>query len=521
MDGSVILFSGDGGDSLDLSRFLQQADIPAVWHARSIDELTDRLAVGDPVVVVVDCSTAPCDPEAIVASIETCRPATPILFVLVSSDAVDASSALASGAADYVFRDRLQYLVPRLRRALAHAVERCGRHNVETALKTAEERYRLLVENVRDYALFMTDSETRVTTWNTGAERIFGYSGQEIVGRAVAMLFLPEERDWAPKQELAEALEFGRAINERWFMRRDGSLFWASGVLAPVFGDQGRVEGFVKILRDNTSQKQAEEERQRLLVRERLAREEAEARSRELERVNRELERFVFISSHDLKEPLRMVKIYAQMLVRRFGGHTDEDAQTCIRFIEEGVTRMQNLIDDSNAYSRVLYEDHEPQVVDLNSTLAAVLEECKDSIVQTGAHVLSHNLPSVQGDKPQLQLLFRHLIGNALKYRSDRPPVIDIAARAEDAHWVFTVSDNGIGFEKQHSRHIFGLFKRLHRNYPGTGLGLALVKRIVERHGGCVWAESDPGCGARFCFTLPQYINSSAEREKIPLVDRL
>ena len=236
----------------------------------------------------------------------------------------------------------------------------------------------------------------------------------------------------------------------------------------------------------------------------RRAEEELRKSNEELKRVNRELEEFAFVASHDLQEPLRMVNIYTQLILKVLGpqgGPLDQYAA----FVQQGVTRMEALIRDLLSFSRTVQADELPVgSADLSVSLSQALSVLKTRIQENGAIIRIGFLPTVRGDEAQLVHVFQNLLSNALKYRkSDVAPDIQISAKMDGRHWIISVADNGIGFEPQYAERIFGLFKRLHKDdYPGTGLGLAICKRIVERYGGRIWADARPGDGATFHFSL-------------------
>ncbi|HVS45317.1 MAG TPA: ATP-binding protein [Verrucomicrobiae bacterium] len=242
------------------------------------------------------------------------------------------------------------------------------------------------------------------------------------------------------------------------------------------------------------------------LSKERQLRRQIAQRNLDLERSNRSLEEFAYIASHDLQEPLRTVASFTQLLSRRYAGKLDAQADEFIGYAVDGVKRMQALIDDILEYSRITTHGSELLPVDLNGVLAAVLANLHTSIAERGARVDVGILPSVTGDGRQLGQLFQNLIANALKYnRSDSPAVTVRARRPNPGQWEFGVSDNGIGISPENHERIFGIFARLHtrEEYGGTGIGLSICKRIVERHGGRMWVESEEGKGATFYFTLP------------------
>ncbi len=236
----------------------------------------------------------------------------------------------------------------------------------------------------------------------------------------------------------------------------------------------------------------------------------------ELGRSNKELEQFAYVASHDLQEPLRMVSSYTQLLEQRYDGQLDEKAKKYINYAVDGSKRMQRLINDLLAFSRVRTRGAAFEPVDSGSALGAAIVNLEAVIRESGAIVTNDNLPEVRADSVQLAQVFQNLIGNAIKFRGESPPLIHVSAKAEDPNLIFSVRDNGIGIDAKYGDKIFVIFQRLHtqREYPGTGIGLALCKRIIERHGGRIWFESEPGKGATFHFTLAAAKKGDVKNEK-------
>lgn len=224
-----------------------------------------------------------------------------------------------------------------------------------------------------------------------------------------------------------------------------------------------------------------------------------------LERSNQELEQFAYVASHDLQEPLRMVASYCQLLERRYSASLDDEAREFIGYAVDGATRMQALINDLLTYSRVGRQDAPLEPLDCNRVLEDVLVNLSQAVEEADAVVEVASLPRVQGDRSQLSRLFQNLIGNAIKFRGGRRPEIGVAAEPDGDVIRFSVRDNGIGIDPRHADRVFAIFQRLHSRaeYPGTGIGLAVCRRIVERHAGRIWLESEPGVGTTFLFTLP------------------
>ncbi len=225
----------------------------------------------------------------------------------------------------------------------------------------------------------------------------------------------------------------------------------------------------------------------------------------DLARSNRDLEQFAYVASHDLQEPLRVVTGFVQLLEQHCKGQLDEKAHSFIEYAVDGAKRMQTLIADLLSYSRVGSRHREPRPTDMGVVLRSALSNLSASIADSAAEITHGELPTVPGDDTQLVQLFQNLVGNAIKFRGEETPRIHVDARREKDHWLFSVRDNGIGIDPEFHDRIFLIFQRLHgrKQYPGTGIGLAICKRIVEHHGGRIWVESQPRQGTTFCFTLP------------------
>jgi light-regulated signal transduction histidine kinase (bacteriophytochrome) len=242
-------------------------------------------------------------------------------------------------------------------------------------------------------------------------------------------------------------------------------------------------------------------------MRQRILKELSEVQDRalDLERSNAELEQFAYVASHDLQEPLRKVASFCQLLQRRYIGQLDARADQYIEYAVDGARRMQALIDDLLRFSRVGRLEPEPALVECGKALSQARVNLQAEIRRSGAVIEAAELPVVRGQFTLLTSLFQNLLSNAIKFRSDRSPVIVISARQDDDYWLFSVADNGIGIEPEYAERVFILFQRLHdrATYPGTGIGLAMCRRIVERHGGRMWLDTTVQDGAKFCFTLP------------------
>ena len=366
-------------------------------------------------------------------------------------------------------------------------------------LRRSEEQFRLLVDGVKDYSIFMLDQTGHVVSWNTGAEQIKGYRADEILGHHFSCFYTPEDiESEKPERELESAAKDGRYEEEGWRLRKDGSRFWASVVITALRDASGVLRGFAKVSRDITKRVEAETaERKRQAL---------ELRAVELKRSNDELQQFAYVAAHDLQEPLRMVTSYTQLLGKRYKGRLDADADEFISFAVDGAQRMKLLIQGLLAYCRVETKGEALRETSSAAALDQALAKLQGAIEDSGAVVSHDPLPTVTADSVQLAELFQHLVTNAIKYHGVDPPHVHVSAkRNSDREWVFSVRDNGIGIESQYFAKIFVMYQRLHgqNEIAGSGMGLAVCKKIAERHRGRMWVESSLGNGSTFYLALP------------------
>jgi PAS domain S-box-containing protein len=375
-----------------------------------------------------------------------------------------------------------------------------ARKAAEAQRVEAEERFRLMSETVSDivWSLIIRDDLSVEVEWVGGEDFAAesGYTMEEFqtAGGWLALIH-PDDVDQVA-QDMSRLLNGERVDTEFRVLTGSGELRWwqSSARALPEDGNgHRRVVGGAK---DVTARKLAEEALAATRV-------ELERHAAELERSNKDLERFAYFASHDLQEPLRMVASYTQLLAQRYSGSLDADADTFIDFALDGAQRMQALIHDLLVYSRAAREPRS-QPVGLDICLGRALANLKVALAESDAVVRSENLPTVTGDPGALTQVFQNLVGNALKFRGAYPPEVEVRAERVGPEWLIWVRDNGIGIAPEHAERVFQLFQRLHRDEcPGTGIGLALCRKIVERLGGRIWVESDPGEGATFFFTLP------------------
>ena len=349
-----------------------------------------------------------------------------------------------------------------------------------TARKASDERYGAILQTAID-GFWINDQDGRIVEVNDAYCRMSGYSREELLGMTIADVEAVEDAEETRRHAQRITARGGERFESK-HRRRDGSVFDVEVSAQPLPTEGQRNVAF---FHDTT-------EKNRLL--------------RELKRSNAELAQFAYSASHDLQEPARMVASYAQLLSRRYKGRLDADADEFIRFSTEGAIRLHRMIQDLLEYSRTGTQMMALDPVDLNEVLGDVLKNLDLAIRESGVHVEVDPLPWVAGDRTRLGQLFQNLLDNAIKFRGVEAPTVRVSAwRGEDGLAHFAVVDNGIGIETAYFGRIFELFRRLHTSdqYPGTGIGLALCKRIVEAHGGRIRVESEPGHGTTFRFTLP------------------
>jgi PAS domain S-box-containing protein len=341
--------------------------------------------------------------------------------------------------------------------------------------------------------MLLVDDAGKIVILNAEAERLFGYARDELIGQPVEILVPERFRAVHPAKRAAFKDESStRRIGhggDLFALRKDETEFQVEIGLTPIRTARGAL--VLSVITDVSERKLAEEA---------LA-----DHARDLQRSNADLEQFAYVAAHDLQEPLRMVASYTELLGERYRGRLDERADKYIRYAVEGAKRMQQLVNDLLAFSRVGTQGKPPRPTRSDVAVNSVLDALRGRIAETGAQVVCGALPMIDADEVQLRQLFQNLVGNALKFRGSEPPVVQIDAIPQGGRWLFSITDNGIGIEPEYAEKVFQMFQRLHERgkYDGSGIGLAIAKKIVERHGGRIWFASEPGKGTTFYFTFP------------------
>lgn len=368
-------------------------------------------------------------------------------------------------------------------------------------LRVSEDRYHKMVEEVQDYAILLLDTDGNILDWNKGAEKIKGYSEEEILGKNFRIFYLEEDRNSRlPEKLIREAAEHGKATHEGWRIRKDGTRFWGNIVITALHDDMNNVLGFSKVTRDLTDKK--------------LADDQLKQYTRDIEFQNSQLEEYAYIASHDLQEPLRKIQTFAELI--EINLDNKKEIKRFLDKITAASQRMANLIRDVLTYSQLSPGDDLFVPVDLDEVLRNVKDDFELLIEQTNCTITQSPLPVVRGIPIQLHQLFSNLISNSLKFAQE-PPVIDISGQVLSLQEIqnppqldpgkqylrILFKDNGVGFEERFSEQVFKLFSRLHHNKQGTGIGLALCKRIVENHHGTISVSSEVNKGTLFTIFLP------------------
>jgi PAS domain S-box-containing protein len=378
------------------------------------------------------------------------------------------------------------------------------------ALQQSEERYHKMIAEVQDYAIILLDEEGIIQNWNAGAEFIKGYKHNEIVGRSFETFYMESDRKAGfPKKLLNEAAQKGKVVHEGWRVRKDGTKFWGNVVITALHNEKNEIIGFSKVTRDLTAKKQADDLLQSSAI-------ELDRKNKSLERLNEEVTSFAYVASHDLKEPLRKIRTFTSRILDT---NDPEKIKAFAKKIESSATRMQKLMEDLLSYSQLSGESPVFTSVDLNELITTVLNDLEISILEKKVTFEIGDLPTVNGVDFQLYQLFFNLISNAIKFsRPDVSPKVTIKSNAVHGkdiplglvndlkeYNLVTIIDNGIGFESEDAKKIFEVFQRLHprTEFTGTGIGLAIVKRVMENLGGIIIAKGEPSVGATFDLYFP------------------
>ena len=387
------------------------------------------------------------------------------------------------------------------------------KHQIEGKLKESEENFRALAENAYD-GILIIDNQGKNLFANQRAAEITGYNNQELLNTNINDLTLNNKK----MNLINGGLGTENSPYETYIINKDNLEVPIEITGSKTTWQEQNAE--ILIIRDISDRKKTEKYMQELLKQEKVftdelkvvnayltkTKYELEKTIKKLKFSNRELEQFAYIASHDLQEPLRMVSSFTQLLEMKYNDKLDEEAKEYIRFAVDGAKQMEILINDLLAYSRVTTSKDQFKEISTEKILDEVISNMESIIMENHVAITKEPLPSIYGNYPQIKQVFQNLLGNSIKYKGHQLPKIHISAKEEEDHWLFSFTDNGIGIDPEYSQQVFKIFKRLHTRdeYEGTGIGLAITKRIILHHGGRIWVESKLGKGSTFHFTIPK-----------------
>jgi PAS domain S-box-containing protein len=516
------LVEDDSSDAILIERELRKGGLEYQAHrVQTKDEYVNALHQDQPDIILSDHGLPAFDGLIALAIAKETVPDVPFIFVTGSLGEEMAIKTLKSGATDYVLKHALQNLVPAVKRALSQAADRARRKQAEEELRRSQARKSAILDCALD-AIITIDHEGKIHAWNRAAEEIFGYTREQALGKEMAELIVPVDLRVIQRQALIQYVSQRQsmAVSRRYetrAMRADGSEFPAEIALARI-----PLEGlpmFTGFVRDITERKQTEEHIRELnLDLERRVRE----RTAQLEAANKELEAFSYSVSHDLRAPVRHIEGFIHVLQPLTAGKLNDEARHILDMMSKSARQMGQLIEGLLAFSRMNRTEMTFTEVDMAALVDDARNELRNQARDRSIEWIIGPLRVLRGDPITLRQVFVNLLSNALKYTATRPQaIIEIGVSEGEDDCVFYVRDNGVGFEPQYTDRLFGVFQRLHpaSQFEGTGIGLAIVRRIIARHGGTTWAEGERDQGATFYFTLPKNPEAAALQAEAQLAD--
>ncbi|HTG35653.1 MAG TPA: ATP-binding protein [Thermoanaerobaculia bacterium] len=482
----LILLIDDDPDDRALARIVLERDLPRF----AVEEVADAPAFGRACgrrsfdLVILELKLGWADGLALLTALKEDWPEVPVIPFTRLGDAETALRATRLGAADYLVKGPAAFL--RLPQAVRTALDPAGRRRARPAAAGSAGAAPLesLVDRAR-MAVFSATPQGRLLNASPGFLQLLGVDDLESANGLDLEPFLAAAAGWGGSNGTSAAA--AGAAREVRLRRADGQMIWVE-VIGTVVRDGGttRIDGLVEEI---TARKETEEEGAR--------------ESAQLRRANEELLQFASMASHELQEPVRMMERYTQLLKEDSKGKLGAEGDELVDVVIGAAGRLRRLIEDLLALTRVESRERRLEAASIDDLLEETLGHLRDRIEETGAAVTRSPLPKIEVEPSQIVQVLQNLIGNSLKFRGQEPPKVHVAARREGREWIFSVRDNGIGIDPAEAEAVFAIFKRLRTEIPGTGVGLAICRKIVERHGGRIWVESEPGRGSTFYFTIP------------------
>ena len=481
----LILLIDDDPDDRALARIVLERELPRFV----IEEIADAPAFGRACgrrsfdLVILELKLGWADGLALLTALKEDWPEVPVIPFTRVGDAETALRAVRLGAADYLVKGPAAFL--RLPQAVRTALDPANRRRARSTSGSAGAApLESLVDRAR-MAVFSATPQGLLLNASPGFLQLLGVDDLESANALDLEPFIAAAAGWGGSSG-TPAASAGVAREAR-LRRADGQMIWVE-VIGTVVRDGGatRIDGLVEEI---TARKEAEDERAR--------------QSAQLRRANEELLQFASMASHELQEPVRMMERYTQLLKEDTRGTLGAEGDELVDVVIGAAGRLRRLIEDLLALTRVESRERRLEAASIDDLLEETLGHLRDTIEEAGAAVTRSPLPKIEVEPSQIIQVFNNLIGNALKFRGPEPPKVHVAARREGREWIFSVRDNGIGIDPAEAEAVFAIFKRLRTEIPGTGVGLAICKKIVERHGGRIWVESEPGRGSTFFFTIP------------------
>ncbi len=446
-----------------------------------------------PDVILSDHNLPGFDGFAAIAEARNFCPNAPFIFVTGASREEAARGTLQTGADDYVLKDHLNLLGPAIERALGETKARANQLRLESALLDAEEQLYMLVKELKEHTTFLLDDRGCIASWNPGAGQILGHEPNDILGGEFAKLFAPKAREQdLPAAFVTLAADKGRAELSTFFSRKNGDTFPVEITLICLRGEANRTRGFLCVLHDCGQRHSPGHP--------------SENRVAQLEAATREMEKFTHAIGREIQVPLRHLESCSELLVKTALDQLDPKSQGHLKAISESARRMDRLVDDLLTFSRIGQTEMYRLNLSLKEITREVIHDLRHETDGRSVEWVLGELPEVSGDSVMLWQVMTNLISNALKFTRTRPRArIEIGSSDGENEHVIFVRDNGVGFAPRYAEQLFSVFQRLHKtDFEGTGIGLANVRRIIERHGGRVWAEGEEDGGAAFYFSIPK-----------------